>query len=158
MPNFLASLNCRVTRAQDFGDCMSMVVDGSDNQEYALPYFCQVDKESSEGHKFKVLWKFRSQLHHVKPILMLLLTNHFRLDYMRPEFMVFLHRCTRFQLCKWVGATAWLNVSKGSVHLACHIRDFPRFWYGLFFVFPQNARKIYCWRTQTATDIVSSAR
>ena len=47
-------LKSRVTRAQEFGDAMSMVVDGSDNQEYGLPYFCQVDKESSGGHKFKV--------------------------------------------------------------------------------------------------------
>ena len=44
----------RVTCAQDFGESMSMIVDGSDNQEYGLPYFCQVDKETSGGLKFKV--------------------------------------------------------------------------------------------------------
>ena len=52
----LELMSGRATRAQEFGDCMSMVVDGSDNQEYGLPYFCQVDKETCGGLKFKVCY------------------------------------------------------------------------------------------------------
>ena len=37
------------------GDCLSIVTDGSDNQEDGLPYFAQVDIDTSVGHKFKVL-------------------------------------------------------------------------------------------------------
>jgi hypothetical protein len=32
-----------------------MVADGAFNSEYANPYFCQVDKDSSGGLKHKVL-------------------------------------------------------------------------------------------------------
>ena len=45
----------RITRAVDYKDALSMVADGSDNQEYGLPYFAQQDKDTATGQKFKVL-------------------------------------------------------------------------------------------------------
>jgi hypothetical protein len=53
--HFLLSKKFRITRAVDYKDALSMVADGSDNQEYGLPYFAQQDKDTATGQKFKVL-------------------------------------------------------------------------------------------------------
>ena len=46
---------CRIQRSIEFQDSLSLVADGSDNQEYGLPYFSLIDKDTSCGQKFKVV-------------------------------------------------------------------------------------------------------
>jgi hypothetical protein len=50
-----AGYHFRALRGSDFPDALSMVVDGSENSKYSLPYLCLIDKETSTGFKIKVL-------------------------------------------------------------------------------------------------------
>jgi hypothetical protein len=59
---YVLQLKCRIQRAVDYKDSLSMVADGSDNQEYGLPYFSQIDKDTNCGQKFKVLAKHCLQI------------------------------------------------------------------------------------------------
>lgn len=40
--------------AQQFGDAMSTVIDGADQQLYGLPYFALLDKGVNVGYKYGV--------------------------------------------------------------------------------------------------------